>query len=84
MMGPDYTQWHGFLEVTKICHTEFIPEAEQSMSGGTTDVMNSDYHKWMKGPSCSNRLISISSATNSDSGVFDHVRNGKKRIFTTS
>ena len=49
MMGPDYTQWHGFFEVAKICHTEFIPEAEQSMPGGTTDVMNSDYHKWTKG-----------------------------------
>jgi hydroxylamine dehydrogenase len=49
MMGPDYTQWHGFFDVAKIFYTEFIPEAERLMPGVTVDVMNSDYHKWMKG-----------------------------------
>jgi len=49
MMGPDYTQWHGFFEVAQIFYTEFIPEAERLMPGVTTDVMNSDYHKWTKG-----------------------------------
>jgi hypothetical protein len=49
MMGPDYTQWHGFFDVAKIFYTEFIPEAEQLMPGVTVDVMNSDYHKWTKG-----------------------------------
>ena len=49
MMGPDYTQWHGFFEVAKIFYMEFIPEAERLMPGVTTDVMNSDYHKWTKG-----------------------------------
>jgi len=49
MMGPDYTQWHGFYEVAKHFYTEFIPEAEALMPGVTKDVMASDYHKWSKG-----------------------------------
>jgi hydroxylamine dehydrogenase len=49
MMGPDYTQWHGFFEVAKTFYTEFIPEAEQLMPGVTAEVMTSDYHKWTKG-----------------------------------
>src|ERR1700756_4120632 len=49
MMGPDYTQWHGFFEVAKTFYTEFIPEAEQLLPGVTTDVMKSDYHKWTEG-----------------------------------
>jgi hydroxylamine dehydrogenase len=49
MMGPDYTQWHGFFDVAKIFYTEFIPEAERLMPGVTVDIMNSDYHKWTKG-----------------------------------
>jgi hydroxylamine dehydrogenase len=49
MMGPDYTQWHGFFEVSKIFYTEFIPEAERLLPGVTTDVMKSDYHKWTEG-----------------------------------
>ena len=47
--GPDYTQWHGFFEVSKIFYTEFVPEAEQLMPGVTADVMKSDYHKWTEG-----------------------------------
>ena len=49
MQGPDYTQWHGFYEVSKTFYTEFIPEAEALMPGVTKDVMDSDYHKWTKG-----------------------------------
>ncbi len=49
MMGPDYTQWHGFFEVAKSFYMEFIPEAEQLMPGVTADVMKSDYHKWTAG-----------------------------------
>jgi hypothetical protein len=49
MMGPDYTQWHGFYEVSKTFYTEFIPEAEKLMPGVTADVMKSDYHNWTQG-----------------------------------
>jgi formate-dependent nitrite reductase cytochrome c552 subunit len=49
MMGPDYTQWHGFYEVAKTFYMEFIPEAEKLMPGVTADVMKSDYHKWTAG-----------------------------------
>ena len=49
MMGPDYTQWHGFYEVSKSFYTEFVPQAEALMPGVTRDVMASDYHKWTKG-----------------------------------
>ena len=49
MNGPDYVQWHGFYEVAKIFYSEFIPEAEALLPGVTTEVMNSDAHKWTKG-----------------------------------
>ena len=49
MMGPDYTQWHGFYEVAKSFYMEFIPEAERLMPGVTADVMKSDFHKWTAG-----------------------------------
>jgi hydroxylamine dehydrogenase len=49
MMGPDYTQWHGFYEVAKHFYTEFVPEAEALMPGVTREVMATDYHKWTKG-----------------------------------
>ncbi len=49
MMGPDYTQWHGFFEVAEIFYMQFIPETERLMPGVTADVMNSDYHKLTKG-----------------------------------
>ncbi len=49
MMGPDYTQWHGFYEVAKTFYMEFVPEAEALMPGVTKDVMESPYHSWTKG-----------------------------------
>jgi hypothetical protein len=49
MMGPDYTQWHGFYEVAKNFYTEFIPEAEHLMPGVSAEVMGMDYHKWKAG-----------------------------------
>ena len=49
MMGPDYTQWHGFYEVAKHFYNEFIPEAEALLPGVTADVMSNDYNKWKKG-----------------------------------
>ncbi len=51
MMGPDYTQWHGFYEVAKHFYTEFIPEAEHLLPGLTAEVMKSDDHKWTRGMS---------------------------------
>ncbi len=49
MMGPDYTQWHGFYEVAKHFYSEFIPEAEHLMPGVTAEVMKTDFHKWTAG-----------------------------------
>jgi hydroxylamine dehydrogenase len=49
MMGPDYTQWHGFYEVAKNFYTEFIPEAEHLLPGVAAEVMGMDYHKWKAG-----------------------------------
>ena len=51
MMGPDYTQWHGFYEIAKHFYMEFISEAEHLLPGVTADVMKSDDHKWMRGMS---------------------------------
>jgi len=49
MMGPDYTQWHGFYEVAKNFYNEFLPEAEHLMPGVTAEVLKSDFHKWKAG-----------------------------------
>jgi hypothetical protein len=49
MMGPDYTQWHGFYEVAKSFYNEFLPEAEALEPGVTAQVTSSDFHKWRKG-----------------------------------
>jgi hydroxylamine dehydrogenase len=49
MMGPDYTQWHGFYEVAKSFYTEFVPEAEHLLPGVTDDVMGTAFHKWRTG-----------------------------------
>jgi hypothetical protein len=49
MMGPDYTQWHGFYEVAKHFYTEFLPEAEHLMPGIAREVLKGDYHKWTEG-----------------------------------
>ena len=37
MMGPDYTQWHGFYEVAKNFYNEFLPEAEEAEPGITAE-----------------------------------------------
>lgn len=49
MMGPDYTQWHGFYEVAKAFYTEFVPEAEALSPGITKPIMATADHKWTKG-----------------------------------
>jgi hydroxylamine dehydrogenase len=49
MMGPDYTQWHGFYEVAKCFYTEFIPEAERLLPGVSAEIMKTDFHKWTAG-----------------------------------
>lgn len=49
MMGPDYTQWHGFYEVAKSFYNEFLPEAEALEPGVTEKTTSSDFHKWRKG-----------------------------------
>jgi hydroxylamine dehydrogenase len=49
MMGPDFTQWHGFYEVAKHFYNEFIPAAEEIQKGSTKDVMDSEFHKWKRG-----------------------------------
>lgn len=55
MMGPDYTQWHGFYEVAKCFYTEFLPEAEALLPGVTADVRAMDDHKWLQGLSKEDR-----------------------------
>ena len=49
MMGPDYTQWHGFYEVAKSFYTEFLPEAEAIEPGVTDKATSGEFHKWRKG-----------------------------------
>jgi len=49
MMGPDYTQWHGFYEVAKHFYTEFLPEAEALLPGVTAEAKAMDDHKWLQG-----------------------------------
>jgi len=49
MMGPDYTQWHGFYEVAKHFYEKFLPEAERLQPGITADVLKTDFHRWKSG-----------------------------------
>ncbi|MEW6203561.1 MAG: multiheme c-type cytochrome [bacterium] len=51
MMGPDYTQWHGFFEVAERFYEEFVPQAEELMPGITDDTLKEDQHRWKKGMS---------------------------------
>ena len=55
MMGPDYTQWHGFYEVAKSFYTEFLPEAEALLPGVTAEVRAMDDNKWLQGLSKEDR-----------------------------
>jgi hydroxylamine dehydrogenase len=48
MMGPDYTQWHGFYEVAKNFYTEFLPQAEEIEPGVSKEFLAGDYHKWLR------------------------------------
>jgi len=49
MMGPDYTQWHGFYEVAKHFYTKFLPEAEELSPGISEAVVERTEHRWKKG-----------------------------------
>ena len=64
MMGPDYTQWHGFFEIAERFYVEFIPQLKELIRHGRTtgksaeasrlesrmnEIMNSEMHKWSSG-----------------------------------
>lgn len=64
MMGPDYTQWHGFFEVAERFYSEFVPQLKEVIHRGRTngkaaeagrleaklnEVLNSEMHKWSLG-----------------------------------
>ncbi len=63
MMGPDYTQWHGFYELSKHFYTEFLPlaselgeehgKAEQVDAFIAATLRQGDnwekYHRWTEG-----------------------------------
>ncbi len=51
MMGPDYTQWHGFYEVAKNFYNEFLPEAEALLPGISDEVLSREEHRWKSGMS---------------------------------
>lgn len=49
MMGPDYTQWHGFFEVANRFYNEFLPEVEEIKPELVHEVLARDEHKWKSG-----------------------------------
>ena len=55
MMGPDYTQWHGFFEVAERFYVEFIPQARELAHGNAAaeaaidEVMAMEQHGWVSG-----------------------------------
>lgn len=49
MMGPDYTQWHGFYEIAERFYIELIPEAEHLLPGVTQDILERPEHRWFSG-----------------------------------
>jgi hypothetical protein len=51
MMGPDFTQWHGFFEVSLHFYNKFLPEAEALLPGVTAAALEMPEHRWKKGMS---------------------------------
>lgn len=49
MLGPDFTQWHGFYEVAKHFYNKFLPECEEIQKGITEEILSTEYHSWKKG-----------------------------------
>jgi hydroxylamine dehydrogenase len=49
MMGPDFTQWHGFYEVAKHFYNNLIPEAESLMPGVSHAALAMPEHAWRRG-----------------------------------
>jgi len=49
MMGPDFTQWHGFYEVAKHFYNGLVPEAEHRLPGVSSEILKGDYHRWKQG-----------------------------------
>jgi hypothetical protein len=49
MMGPDFTQWHGFYEVAKHFYNEFLPEADHLQPGVSQIALSQDWHRWKTG-----------------------------------
>ena len=64
MMGPDYTQWHGFYEIAERFYAEFVPELREVILHGRQqgksaeaaqlqkrldEILNSEMHKWFQG-----------------------------------
>lgn len=49
MMGPDFTQWHGFYEVGKHFYNEYLPEAEKLLPGVADSVLQMPEHAWKQG-----------------------------------
>jgi hypothetical protein len=64
MMGPDYTQWHGFYEVAHRFYMEFVPQLREVIEEGRrhgkgagasrvearlNEIMNSPMHRWSQG-----------------------------------
>ena len=49
MMGPDYTQWHGFYEVAKHFYNKFLPLAEKLSPGISAPILEREEHRWKKG-----------------------------------
>lgn len=49
MMGPDYTQWHGFFEVANRFYNEFLPELKAIKPELAAAILDKPEHQWMKG-----------------------------------
>ncbi|HHL40841.1 MAG TPA: cytochrome C552 [Deltaproteobacteria bacterium] len=49
MMGPDFTQWHGFYEVAKHFYNEFIPELRELDPALAYTLLSADEHRWRQG-----------------------------------
>lgn len=50
MMGPDYTQWHGFYEVAKNFYTEFLPAVRRLGADDLADsALAAPEHAWTRG-----------------------------------
>lgn len=59
MMGPDYTQWHGFYDIAERFYIEFVHAAEELMPGVMDEILARDEHKWFNSGLTNKQILEL-------------------------